>query len=290
MSLVYFHNDTFFKDCSDWCPDSGKRLASLSSSLSVAGVPTPVGRYDVVNNRLAFPKLSGIEARLLIKKLSDDLTTTEWFWSLLLKPLSCLHTVDQSSLDLKPIDPLRHVSRRLLETTDDALSFPANSLHEILKKSIKDDLNQLSLELTVCHGDYHVGQILIDPVEITSSVVDLDDVGLGLVEMDLSNLVAHMTTSPGLALHRFKITDATNATVDQQLFDQQFLFWSDKLIKIHQASSTLPISSRRIALYGAAALMRRALKLNERGHSRQLIQSILQGADALYSISAVKKI
>lgn len=280
MNQVYTQNRTFFKSWTGKCPDSGKRLASLSASLAAAGVPTPIGRYEVAAHRLAFPKLLGIEARRLIQLSTGDVSSIHWLWPLVINPLISLHSVDPTGLRLNLINPLRHVSRRILNTTDDTLAFPVSGLHDSLQELIEHDLNHSNANFIVAHGDYHVGQILIDTIAHGSAVVDLDDVGLGIAEMDLSNLIAHLVTSPNLPLQGPEKIDGSDRTVDRQ-----FLFWSDKLTRLYRADSTRSINSQRMALYGAGALMRRALKLNESGHTLDQIQSILQGADTLYASS-----
>lgn len=285
MITILHRSKTLIKSLQDEGVDEGLRVAALSRALAGSRVPTPIGHYDSDNHVLVFPLLDGQDAGKLIHAALAEASCMDWIWSLVLTPLVKLHktTLERAYIanpnivapSLTVIDPLKHVSRRLNILSGHALGSAVLDLHRHLNAAIDEDIRRAAL--TVIHGDFHVGQVVVNRDQTESAIVDLDDVGLGVAEMDIANCVAHITTSPIC-----KIRSDSRLTKDVGI-EQKFDDWADLLCGEYEQIAEIKLSPERVCLYGASALLRRALKLMETANHDISTQSIVQAAQALYS-------
>lgn len=272
---------SFYKPLKIGYLERGASLAILSASLNEAGVPTPVGRLDRHARGLVFPWLYGAEVRHLIRSSCGMHGAVDALWTTLLQPLVRLHAVAPASLSLPEHDAMKHVSRRIGSSSwgesDDRLV----PFHDKLRQAVREERHALSERRIVVHGDFHVGQVLVDSAAGTSWVVDIDDVALGVAEMDVGNLVAHLVTSPALSLPAISA-----ASTNESAIDESYQVWCSRIGKRYESLSGTPLSVDRLRLYGAVAMLRRALKLAEAGVTRAYVRAILHSAQIVFDAAA----
>ena len=267
------------KSLGDCPPEIGQQLADNSQLLAAAGVHTPPATFDAATNVLVSPWVHGVSGRQLARRYrgyfnhctSADAGTHRYF-ERSLQPLVQLHSTNPQDLGLAPLDPWRRIEPRLPkedeECVDVELSW-ARQLYQTLRTNAVDlGIEQPTQGLVLVHGDFHVGQLVFGTLASEPWMVDLDDLALGMAESDLGNMIAHLVTSSDLmtgdVLARFREL----RPILRQIYSKQ----SDR-----QVSASL------IDFYGAAALLRRALKLRERRTRLPVTTEILAAAQALSS-------
>jgi len=113
------------------------------------------------------------------------------------------------------------------------------------------------------HGDFHARQLVFDVTD-QPWILDLDDMASGDAEADLGNFAAHLTTSAPF----------WQSTLTKCLED-----WVRDIAAAYRHNAD-PVDDQLTLLYGHLALVRRALKLQERGDRSLLTQidkELLQG-------------
>lgn len=140
-----------------------------SDALRAAGVPTPRALPGDRPEELAFQHIDGNTGFPLLRLPMEQL----------LAPLALLHRTDVSVLP--PLDPLRRITPRIgsLNRPDFAALTPAPPGDAVV------------------HGDFHVGQLLLDE-RGKMWIVDLDDMARGHPASDLANFIAHLATSDAI--------------------------------------------------------------------------------------------
>lgn len=240
----------------------GRRLARRSKLLAAAGVHTPIGVYDEQSNELVFPWIKGRSGRELLRHERTGATDTGWdavsdqLFAAFLKPLSKLHSTDPNGIGLASLDPWRKVYPRLRDRINGRPNIElildiAWSTYLYLKDFLEDvhSTDALSAQPLI-HGDFHVGQILFEPHADSAWLLDTDDAALGPAEYDLGNFIAHIVTSEDLYVGDIAVGFA-------QLQRRVCALYAE--LSGHSSDRTL------VTLYGTSALLRRALKLLERG-------------------------
>lgn len=101
------------------------------------------------------------------------------------------------------------------------------------------------------HGDFHAGQLIQDDEGVVW-ILDLDDLAHGSREADLGNFAAHLATRP--------------ETRSDDLFTG-FRRWLERILRLNSGAD-----SSLVYRYGRIALLRRALKLAEKGDRRVLCE------------------
>jgi hypothetical protein len=213
-------------------------LILSTQSLRAAGVATPDVRHDAQNQTLVFQFVEGTAGLAMIEACGDHSLAD------LLRPLLALH---RTVLDgLRPFDPAAKIRPRL------APGDPA---------AFQDDLQALLAEIpeqSVCtpvHGDFHAGQLVVDATGV-AWLLDLEDLAAGPVESDLGNFAAHIATRP----------ETWRGPVLQG-----FEHWLGRTLEAYR--SVGGVAQRAVTRnYGRIALIRRALKLRERGDPSVLIE------------------
>lgn len=275
MTGVVERQDLFHKSLPNKSACEGRRIASVSRSLSAADVPTPAGTFDVESHALIFPWVQGRESRDWIRQSVDEGTDPEWIWPLLMKPLTRLHEVDLRELNLHEVDPFAHITRRLHPALDEVLNFPVSQLYNSLFEAVAQ-VHQYA-DVVVVHGDFHVGQVLIDKRDGHSVLVDLDDAGHGYREQDVGNLVAHLISSPPIAPALSAGTGQPSDTC------QNIVHWLTCFAELYLQTSGHTLERSRLLLFAACALLRRALKLHEYQTPDFRVRKVLELSADLHS-------
>ena len=233
-------------------PNEARTLVSRTKAARNAGVPTPPARLERDQRAISFPKLDGESGVGLVTKRP---------MSNLLAPLLALNRASVESLS--PFDPFAKILPRL-EASDPSW------LHQAIER-LRPFPNTGS---SVIHGDFHAGQ-LIHEASGSVSIIDLEDLALGSPEADLANFAAHLATRP----------ETSSTSLADGLAG-----W---LIAVHTGWSRLGQSANPDLLisHAGAALIRRALKLRERGTSDVLDQlaGLFEG-DAIFGNSIAQRI
>lgn len=233
-----------------------------STTLFRAGVPTPPARLAADGKNLDMATIQGETLRQRWRGLGApfeepydvaELLTAGGSW---LTPLVSLHHAvagaDLQHLDLSALDAMAKVRKRLTpelvtarlltEETFDELHRTTDAVTQALAAERK---NAQTPEVIV-HGDLHAGQILMPADGSKAWIIDLDDLALGPVEFDLANFVANIVTASGLY--------AGSAT-------RGFPILSSAISDAYTAAGGRRPDPAAMRVYGAASLLRRALKL-----------------------------
>ncbi len=240
------------------------RLVRATESLVAAGVPTPPASLDPAEPALHYPWIEGTPGGVrLVEALAgrrlggraDAAGLLEPFF----RPLVRLHAVAATGLDLAPLDVWRRVRERL-DRLDPLLAARARGIRQAVATALADADFEGSAPV---HGDFHVGQVIFDETAGRVWLLDLDDMAKGPFEFDVANFAAHLATRRDLS------GDAPGAA---------FRALVDPVAAAYRAAGGTPPDPRLLRLFGAAALLRRALKLAERGEDRAFVLAALDVA------------
>ena len=262
--------------------EEGRRFARYSEMLAAAGMRTPVAVYNESTNELVFPWLVGTSARELLRRYIAEGAGPGWdrvptkFFAALLKPLGQLHNVDPKGVNVTPLDPWRRIHPRLRKRARAANASFLTDAREVYRE-LRDVMNsftghQIILKQVPVHGDYHVGQLLFETPSIEPWLLDVDDVALGPPESDLGNFIAHLVTDD------LRMGDLLDG----------FARLEPLLRHVYEELTGSKSDSTLINTYGAIALLRRSLKLHEKGTSPKHIESILSTAHTLANGAGAK--
>ena len=221
----------------------GAALVHRTTLLRAADVRTPHAVYDERRKRLKIEHCVGERGDVFLSRRHPHSTAVEDL-TRLLRPLVTLHSVriDHSLLDR--FDPWRRIRPRL-----DAMSGPLRVEFDDLVRRM-DPLVTALCRGGVVHGDFHPGQLIV-PLDGDPWLLDLDDLATGAPEVDLGNLVAYLATAVPTTeprAHAFHHAEGLVAAA------------------YHSATSRAA-DWGLLRLSGATALIRRSLKLHERGAS-----------------------
>jgi len=235
-------------------PAQARRLVSLTGYLRAWKLRTPSVAFDAERRVLVFPWIEGLTGW---ERLARDgrLDPAAGPFVRMIAVLATLHRIPPpGGVGLDRLDPWRRITPRLQRG-----SFPQTLRRNVWETAaaLAAALDDLPLEPVLVHGDYHVGQLLFDAEGDIPWLLDLEDVGLGPAEFDLGNFVAHLATS---------LPDWRDSPL------RGFRRLCRHVVPCYAKLAGRVPSSRGIALYGAAALLRRGLKLWENGSatSRQV--------------------
>lgn len=248
-------------------PVLGKCLARRSEVLLKHNVPTPKAQFHARAQAVTMPWIDGRQGYEVLAQENDF----EPFLMKVARTITQVHHVPVSSLDLPPFDPWKKILSRLSEPVNDskAIYAMAGKTAANLQKAYSGDRSRA---VTV-HGDFHIGQVVFGDDGITW-LLDLEDLALGEPESDLANFAAHLTTS------RY------DPNIDLQ---NEFTHWSALLASAWSAANDTGANRTLLEWYGAAALLRRALKLNERRRSLKEMTMATRAIEAAHNISLFYK-
>lgn len=250
------------------------KIARRSQILHDAGVATPPASYDPVDNELRFPWIAGPTGRDMflrrgIAASPEDLAARTDFFERALEPLAKLHRIPPDTVDVPALDPWRLVVSRLAGTAPGPVPISATVLRkaEKCRAALQQNLAPAERNVhAVLHGDLHLGQWIFEHETGRAWLVDLDDICRGPPEADLGNLAAYLITSPDLYAGSL---------------DTGFCVLAEVLAGVYRNLAEGPPDAGRIAIHGAVALVRRALKLSERGGPDALALDALNVSERL---------
>ena len=234
----------------------GRMLVARVAMLRAAGLRVPAVRLDAPNRCLRIRRVAGVEGRALLHAATDGDAILRLFGRLT-APLIRLHALDPSPLALPAVDPGRRVRPRLQGGS--ALQLRAAELWATLA----GPASSLTAPSRVLHGDYHPGQLIFGSRAGRPWLLDLDDMARGSPEVDYGNLVAYLASWPALAgEERGPLCDRL-------------------LSRLLAPGGSVRLEPGRLRLATTVALVRRALKLEERGADALLPADLLALAERL---------
>ena len=230
---------------------SGSETARRSVVLAAAGIATPIGRFDATDGNIVFPWLDGISGR---RHLASETAAGRGHPVLVaaITVLARLHRADAPALRLPPFDPWKRISPRLAALPRDVEATDFHAARAAVGAALDAAAGHDEPGLGLIHGDFHIGQLIFPTAGSAPWLLDLEDLAVGPAEADLGNFIAHIVTSEDL--------------YDGALVDG-FRRFADSLRAAYEAETGITLAANRIDAYGAAALLRRGLKLRE--HDRQ---------------------
>ncbi len=247
---------------------SSATTVQRSQAIFDQHVPTCPGLQLLNTDAVAFARLEGPTALELWHDLRRDASDRSGtrrlseFCCSVLRPLAHLHTALPEGLDLPALDVSRRIIPRLAKP---GLSLPKDTA--ALIDALCGSARFLSAApIVTAHGDFHLRQLIRPKGREDFILVDLDDLTLGPAEADIGNCLAHLSTTE--PLDGAGITDMINDLIPQ-------------FIAGYAASAQRVLDSDRVRLYASIALIRRGLKLNERGTSAAAIAAIFNSASKL---------
>ncbi len=275
-------NATARKSLCDRTAAFGRRLAVDSRTLATAGVRTPTADYDGASHELVFPWIDGDTARVWFRRRRKAWSAGEWNRNkyelkVLLEPLIAMHECSRQGLTLEPLDPWRRIRPRLTAPPVTKGFAEHNTWAWLLYRELQGialrwNAPLLSRGQVPVHGDFHVGQLMLEAATDASWLIDLEDMVAGRPESDVANLTAHWVTSRDL--YQGDVLKAFNDL-------------GGLLIELYQDMGGRPLQSLGMRFYGATALLRRALKLGEREAEVAQVGSILRSVETL--VNAMKR-
>ena len=166
--------------------------------------------------------------------------------TLAMSELAAFHRAGQAfpAGELPAFDPFAKVRPRLQFVYNDDQRLRIGRLAHVLEARLARMGAQPS---TIVHGDFHVGQVLVDGTTAATYVVDLDDVAIGNPASDVGNFAAHVVTAS--SLYTGPVRDGIEALIEE-------------LSAAYRArNGALLLDPIAVSLYASAALLRRLLKL-----------------------------
>lgn len=176
--------------------------------------------------------------------------------------LSNLHAAGAPQMNLPKFDPFRHIDKRLAGHDSLIIAPGLRGIASALRREL-DSGQPPSTGPCVTHGDFHCGQMIMDSVSGDWWLIDLDDMALGYPESDIANFCAHLATSRSISA--LGALDFYNAAVEAAL-----------------GSYSRPVNRGRLNFFAAAAFLRRALKLAQRGCTEELALSVISAARRIF--------
>jgi Ser/Thr protein kinase RdoA (MazF antagonist) len=228
-----------------------QRLSDLSRHLRAAGVPVPGCRVDHVQAAL---RLAWIQGPTMGQRL-DETELRVGDLAAAMKLLRTLHRSEAFVLELPPFNPFRRTDRRLLEPWFKTLPVQLQVDCLLLRRTL--GASPPAPGFAVIHGDFHVGQLLLELATQKWWMIDLDDAALGHIEADIANFCVNLATRNAASLDEFNVKMA-------KLFA--------KCSKVYEDS----IDASRLDYYAACTLLRRALKFASRQDETDRINAMVQ--------------
>jgi hypothetical protein len=270
---------SFDKPMTDRGRPTPTAAARRATALFTQGVATPCARDGLVPGSITMPRLGASTLRDRLRTMGAPFATGPSLARAVRdalrgdqagsRPLAMFHAVEEMPTGVARFDPLAKVRPRLHPRG--GLARPASShlrraaaLADRIEETLRGELGDHGTNVLL-HGDLHAGQILAGAG--TPIIVDLDDLALGAAEADIANLGAHLVTSTDLYVGSIApgFLDVVGVLAD--------LMDSDRL------------SPTRLALYGAAALLRRALKIGERDGETDRSIAIIAASEILLRLA-----
>ncbi len=250
-------------------------LAKNATDLFVAGIETPPA-VSTKTGQLRFAHIEGHNARSTLARqrtrpASCDFSDIEELLQDIIAPLAKLHGYPiPPELGIQPLNPWLRVLPRLRgNRRSDQAKLTGN--FALLARRQQLLWNQRSCgdrcSNSLVHGDFHCGQ-LIRPRDADKFLLfDLDDLAIGYAESDIANFSAHFVTCGDL----FTGDRLTGFTKLVEICSQ-----------IYADCRGINLNRSAIDFFGSVSLLRRALKLGERGAKISSVVDILESAENLF--------
>ena len=246
--------------------------AQRSQDLFREHVPTCPGVVTPEMDAVAFAQLDGLTAFEVWNALRRDdadfnLGDSAAFFASVTHPLAKLHRARVTGLNLPRLDARRRISPRLTNcgnAVPPGASALADALFDLVSASA------LRARSVVLHGDFHLRQLIRLKNRNDFILVDLDDLATGPAEADLGNCIAHLATSDG---------------VDGRSIETTIQGLIPCFVAGYRETSPIDLDHDAIRLFAALALVRRALKLTERGCQADRVAGIICSAAVLAGLA-----
>ncbi len=229
-------------------------LVKLTNGLRAAGLPVPATRREA--NRLA-TRSPWIQGQTMRERFATfaNLHAAQSDIAAAMTILNRLHQTAAPRVQIPEFNPFRLTDRRLAETSLQSLSIKlrGDALTLRCKLGLVAPANT---KVTIIHGDFHAGQMILENHTQEWWMIDLDDVSRGHREADIANFCVNLATRKN-----------QSAFIVREEFEELATY-----CRLSYAST---ISSSRFKYYAASALLRRALKFAARGEHEKRVAAIL---------------
>jgi aminoglycoside phosphotransferase (APT) family kinase protein len=247
-------------------------LVALTNALQSSGVPTPETSMDLQARAIRLPWIEGstLKQRLACNgpvRTPSELLSKSGEFAAAMEVIGRLHLVDLVHHEIPVLNPFRHIDRRLREGSAVVERLPGSTVARAKRCRARLGARlHAAVPCGIVHGDFHAGQMILETAASKWWLLDLDDVALGCPEADLGNFAAHLVTS--CDLYRGSVADG---------FRRLAALLGDAYGDVARAR----LAEDRIRTFGAAALLRRSLKLVERGAAVPPVDEILAACEGL---------
>lgn len=204
-----------------------------STRLSGAGVTTPAARIAGQGKLVAFRRIEGLPGMAGLTGSGMSVLGA------MMKQTVALHKVSPYA-GIGHFDPLKRIRPRMKPASETIF---AHAIAEEL-----ECVDRMTPKVGLVHGDLHAGQFILDP-NGQAWLLDFDDLAIAPAEADLGNFAAHL---------------ATRLDTCHSGYVPALRHWLVLTLKAYREAGGRA-DPKLAESFGRIALVRRALKLSERG-------------------------
>jgi aminoglycoside phosphotransferase (APT) family kinase protein len=275
-NLVFKHGDWAVKINPGRPPGWPENLVNRSRILRNHGIRTPRAYPGPTDKSVQFAWLdaqTGAEyLDSLFGRFDPSHPSVHSLLTRLVRQVRQLHRIPTGSIRCGQLDPTRRIMPRLSIHSD------TGQYHKLVSDctQVIGDLDDARHHVVV-HGDLHIGQFLVEP-NGQIWFIDFDDLAAGPIESDLANFCAHLSSR--------------DITGDEYPLCA-WIHWSEMITAIYQRETGYMPDPSCMQAFGALAMLRRGLKLQEQAHPRlprQTINRLFATALALGKIATTGQV
>ncbi len=252
-----------------------RAIVAAAAHISRRGGPVLEVELDEARELLLMPRIEGQDLRRIAATRqrctgTGTLEALADLFTMAMGELARFHraALDPEDHDLKEFDPFAKIRPRMTFLENVEQRTRVENLTQMLSEGIR---TRPGRSVTLVHGDFHFGQIMVESVLAQPHIIDLDDVARGYPEADIGNFAAHVVTASGLYTGDVLVGLAT--------------LIPDLLAAYQSEREALALDRDAVALYAAAALLRRLLKLYVAGRDLARHGEILAAAETLFAMA-----
>lgn len=232
------------------------KLVRLTARLRNSGVPIPETRRETDSNAIRLPWINGETMRERMRARGfDDFNAANDDLVAAMGVLSRLHVSKAPRKCLSVFDPFRLSDKRMAEPLFQALPRTTRMDARRLRALLDMRKPATSPGVTI-HGDFHLGQLILEKQSNKWWLIDLDDAALGHIEADIANFCINVATR----------RHQPSACLLKDL---------KELLAICVSAYKADTNTELLGYYAACAFLRRALKFAARGENLDRVSALL---------------